>query len=248
VTSVLCESCNLMQVFSDPGHAQETEIKVGEESRRFEVRVLPLRADEQQFGWAVTFADITSRARLLHELRRDAETDELTGVANRRCFVAAIETECARSIRHGGIFSVLIVDLDHYKAINDRYGHVAGDRVLSAAADRIASCLRRIDLLSRYGGDEFAILLPETGLEGATEVAEKIRRVVEATIVKNEGKTIHLTASVGLASHDPARSADWMQLLDEADKALYQAKAKGRNRVVLWDKEAQQGCALATGA
>jgi diguanylate cyclase (GGDEF)-like protein len=248
VTSVVCESGNLKQVFRDPNHTQETDIRVGEESRRFEVRVLPLRVDEQQFGWAITFADITSRARLLHELRRDAETDELTGVANRRCFVAAIEIECARCIRHGGVFSVLIVDLDHYKAINDRYGHVAGDTVLSAAADRISLCLRRIDLLSRYGGDEFAILLPETGMEGATEAAERIRRAVAKTTVKKAGKSIFLTASIGIAAHDPARSADWMQLLDEADKALYQAKAAGRNRVACWNKDAQQARTLASSA
>jgi diguanylate cyclase (GGDEF)-like protein len=230
--SVLCELYGLEQIFNNPDHKQEIQIRVEGEINQFEVQALPLSVKEQQFGWAVLFSDITDRTRLLLELRRDAQTDELTGVANRRCFVGAIETEFKRAIRHGGFFSVIILDMDHFKAINDSYGHGAGDSVLTSVAMHIVSCLRQIDLMSRYGGDEFAILLPETQSDGAFEAAEKIRKVVSDTTVKSGGNMIQVTASLGLATYVPGRSTDWVQLLNEADQALYRAKAEGRNRVV----------------
>jgi diguanylate cyclase (GGDEF)-like protein len=226
----------LRHLFLDPIHPLEIELPVGQQVRHFELRALPLRAAGQQYGWAVLLADITARARLLHDLRRDAQTDVLTGVANRRAFIAAIEVEFERSIRHHSTFCVLIVDLDHFKSINDGSGHVAGDKVLAQVASRIHSCLRRIDQLSRYGGDEFAILLPETEAEDALEIAERIRRIVAETTVDVGEKSITPSASIGLAAYDPSRHADWLQMLDEADQALYRVKADGRNRVALWSE------------
>ena len=214
---------------------------MGQQLRNFELRALPLRAASRQFGWAVLLADVTARSRLLRDLRRDAQTDELTGVANRRAFIAAIEIEFERSLRHHSTFCVLIVDLDHFKSINDGCGHVAGDRVLAQVASRTLSCLRRIDLLSRYGGDEFAILLPETEAEHALEIAERIRRIVAETAVDVGENTITPSASIGLAVYDAARHADWLQMLDEADQALYRVKADGRNSVALWSENSSQG-------
>jgi len=239
VTAVLYKPYGLEHLLCDSGHKVEIQISVEEKIKNFEVQALPLIASEHQFGWAILFSDITESARLLLELRRDAQTDELTGVANRRCFVGAIETECQRALRHKAVYSVIILDLDHFKDINDRYGHAAGDSVLSAVAQCILSCLRHIDLMSRYGGDEFAILLPETRTFGALEVAERIRGVIASTGVESGGKTIHLTASLGVATHDPQRSTDWVPLLDEADHALYRAKAEGRNRVARSGKSDQ---------
>lgn len=214
-------------------------MRVEGEIYHFEVQALPLSVNERQFGWAVLLSDVTDRTRLLQELRRDAQTDELTGVANRRCFVGTIETEYQRAIRHETHFSVIILDLDHFKDINDRYGHVAGDRALSGVVARIVSCLRKIDLISRYGGDEFAILLPETGAYSAFEVAERIREAVSVTPVEADGNIVHLTASLGISTHDPEHSANWVQLLDEADQAMYRAKAEGQNRVARFGRSDQ---------
>ncbi len=241
MAAVMCESLGLQKLFRDSSQTKEIEMKVGGEPRYFEVRALPLSVADRQVGWAVLFADITSRVRLVRELRRHAETDILTGVANRRCFVAAIELESARSSRHQAAFSVVFGDLDGFKSINDCYGHAAGDKVLQTVADRFASCLRRIDVLSRYGGDEFAILLPETGADGAEEVAERIRSVVSAAGVEWEGQLIPITVSLGVATYVPNCTTEWVDLLDEADQALYRAKAEGRNRVAGCDETRMAG-------
>jgi len=241
ITASNDDLAGLRQLFLDPAHSLEIELPMGQQLRNFELRALPLRAASRQFGWAVLLADVTARSRLLRDLRRDAQTDELTGVANRRAFIAAIEIEFERSLRHHSTFCVLIVDLDHFKSINDGCGHVAGDRVLAQVASRTLSCLRRIDLLSRYGGDEFAILLPETEAEHALEIAERIRRIVAETAVDVGENTITPSASIGLAVYDAARHADWLQMLDEADQALYRVKADGRNSVALWSENSSQG-------
>jgi diguanylate cyclase (GGDEF)-like protein len=188
VPAAFSQHSALQRIFHDPSRPQQIELEVGGELQHFEARILPLNVEMQQSGWAIILADITAQVRLVHALRREAETDELTRVANRRCFVAAIERESARSVRHASSLSVIMVDVDHFKGINDRFGHAAGDKVLSSVADRIAPCLRRVDLLSRYGGDEFAILLPEAGPDGACEVAERIRGVVVGLSREDEGQ------------------------------------------------------------
>jgi diguanylate cyclase (GGDEF)-like protein len=192
--------------------------------------LLPLGSGEQQ-GWAVLWANVTAQLQLVHDLRQSAETDELTGVANRRALVAAMVREQARSRRSGDGYSLILIDLDHFKQVNDQLGHGVGDRVLKAAARVINCCLRQEDLLSRYGGDEFAILLPGTGQSGACEVAERICEKVASTAVEAEGEKIPMSVSIGTSFFDPARGMDSGQLIREADKALYRAKAAGKNRV-----------------
>jgi diguanylate cyclase (GGDEF)-like protein len=164
----------------------------------------------------------------------DATTDALTGLLNRR----GLETRAAEAIaiarRHGRPLGCLIVDLDHFKAINDTYGHAAGDRCLQETAHRLRSNLRASDIVARYGGEEFLLLLPEADHAGALAVAEKIRGVVAETPVEVEterGSTaIRLQASVGLASWEESMT-DLATLYAAADRALYEAKRAGRNRV-----------------
>jgi diguanylate cyclase (GGDEF)-like protein len=166
-----------------------------------------------------------------NELRHRAETDELTGVANRRAFSATIDKLIDQTTNKGYPFGLILIDIDHFKQINDRTGHAAGDRALKVAARAIDHCLRQNDFLCRYGGDEFAVLLPGTRKSGVIEVAERIREKISRTLVEFEGHVIPLSASLGVSVFGAARMADKTQLMRDADKALYRAKAAGRNRV-----------------
>lgn len=156
-----------------------------------------------------------------------ATTDPLTETANRRLLLQTANHEVERARRDGQPLSLLMVDIDHFKNLNDRFGHTAGDMVLSAIARAMQDALRRQDLLARYGGEEFAILLPDTPLAGAVHLAEKIRARIEATRFSEE--IDHVTVSIGCS--DNRNLADFHQLLVATDKALYAAKTLGRNRV-----------------
>jgi diguanylate cyclase (GGDEF)-like protein len=205
-------------------------------SQYYEIRTWPLfsgsRAEiTRQVGRAVIFADVTAQVQLREELRRRAETDPLTGIANRRRFHQALEIECLRFSRGRAPLSVLMIDLDFFKDVNDRYGHPVGDTVLRSVAERVLVSLRKTDLLARYGGEEFSVLLPETREEGARVIAERIRIAVNERPVEVEGFLISISVSVGVSSHVIGDIADPDVLLKEADMALYRAKATGRNRV-----------------
>ncbi len=160
-------------------------------------------------------------------------TDGLTGVNNRRFFDQRLPEEVARVTRREEPLSCLFIDIDHFKRINDGYGHPAGDAVLREVASLIRAQLRASDVVARYGGEEFAILLPDTGVIRALEVAERIRAAIAASpITTGSGEEIPVTVSIGLATLAGGREADPMGLVAEADQALYRAKAGGRNRVV----------------
>lgn len=162
------------------------------------------------------------------ELERLAHTDRLTGVLNRRALEQLIANEVKRGHRYHRPFSVLFIDLDHFKVINDRHGHDVGDVVLSLLAAEVSPMLRESDQLGRWGGEEFLILCSETGCEDALCLAERIRRHVE----QYEFPTVkQLTLSIGIACLDKAQSA--AELIAEADRAMYEAKQSGRNRTVL---------------
>lgn len=179
-----------------------------------------------------------TQLRLLTDLlgaRRDAAHDMLTGLANRRRAEERLAAELARARRLHTPLSVLLLDLDHFKLINDRWGHAAGDQVLVATADALQGSLRGADLATRYGGEEFLAILPDTGPEAALEVAERIRTEIEGLEVPANGDTLRATTSIGIASLVGEETAD--ALVARADAALYQAKQAGRNR-----------CVAATGA
>ncbi|MGE0714602.1 MAG: diguanylate cyclase [Alphaproteobacteria bacterium] len=166
------------------------------------------------------------------ELRRLATTDSLTGAATRRFFAAEVAREVERARRHGRPLSCLAIDVDHFKKVNDRYGHAAGDRVLQACVTLCRARLRAVDLLGRMGGEEFAVALPETPPAAALVVAERLRAAIQDTPVDNPGEPIRVTASIGVATLAPGETS-FDQVLARADKALYAAKNGGRNRTVV---------------
>ncbi|HEV3365121.1 MAG TPA: sensor domain-containing diguanylate cyclase, partial [Acidimicrobiia bacterium] len=167
-------------------------------------------------------------ASLLEELRAMAATDGLTRVANRRTFEDALRRELARFERTGEPISLVMVDIDHFKALNDRFGHQTGDEALRAVAAALAGTCRAADLVARYGGEEFAVLLHSASTSSALETAERLRQAVASVVI---GVDTLVTASLGVATvpHD-ARDAE--ELVRRADGALYRAKHEGRNRVV----------------
>jgi len=165
-------------------------------------------------------------------LHATALLDELTGLGNRRAFDTTLRAECARADRHGGELSLLMIDLDRFKGINDRFGHPAGDMVLCGFAEVLKSALRVSDFPARYGGDEFAVILPETGKTDTWIVAEKIRAALAKVSFEVGDEGTAATASVGVASFGGANRTS-ATLLAAADAALYRAKHRGRDRVEL---------------
>lgn len=168
--------------------------------------------------------------RLLGRLQALSLTDVLTGLANRRAFEQQMAREWQRHLRHGTPMAVLMIDLDHFKAINDRHGHATGDAVLTAAARRLREGLREIDVLARVGGEEFAALLPDVRLAQALVLAERLRAELAASPLVNMASVpVGLTGSFGVA--DATGATTWRELLARADRAVYQAKASGRDTV-----------------
>ncbi|CAG0980229.1 partial Response regulator PleD, partial [Anaerolineae bacterium] len=171
-------------------------------------------------------------ARLFEETQAQAITDPLTGVYNRRGLFGLGKVEFARSVRSNQPFSAIMLDLDHFKKINDAYGHAIGDLVLCETANRSKNCIREIDYLGRYGGEELVVLLPDTNLTASMIVAERLRMAIAHTPVRiNEETKINITASLGVAGKDENTTSLEM-LISHADQAMYAAKRKGRNRVV----------------
>lgn len=181
--------------------------------------------------------NLLERQRLKRELFRLATIDELTGAHNRRYFFERAETERARALRHGYPCGLLMLDLDHFKSINDRHGHAVGDRVLTAFAEAVTAQLRDSDILGRIGGEEFAALLPHSERDGTRGLAERLRAAVATMQVPTEGEgpggnaAPHaITVSIGATQLDPADTR-FDNALQRADAALYAAKKAGRNRV-----------------
>src|SRR3569623_1056695 len=177
-----------------------------------------------------TLFDLTERIRLEAELARQARGDVLTGLNYRRHFFELAERELARSKRHAQGFSILMLDVDHFKAVNDTYGHDAGDEVLRRLSEVCIETLREIDIVGRIGGEEFAVLLPETAGVRAVDAAERLRLAIAAAAVPARGESVHFTVSIGVTSFTPDdEQAD--TLLERADAAMYRAKRAGLNRV-----------------
>ena len=182
------------------------------------------------FYWLVgrVGTQLESRSRMLADM---AMRDGLTKLLNRRMLFAVLEKEGKRSQRYDRPLALLMLDIDHFKRVNDTYGHVAGDMVIVGLSNLIQTCAREQDNVCRYGGEEISVVLPETGMEGAVLTAERIRSLVEVHRFDiGQGQTINITVSIGAASLPPRETSD-EKLTAAADKALYEAKEGGRNRV-----------------
>ena len=224
-------------------------VRVGDPANDGDRVELPLNAGRHSFGRLVlTGREFSAEARetaallvgqaivalenaRLHRIvERQALVDGLTGLANRRHAEEALAIELTRASRFGTPLSLVVADLDGFKAVNDRYGHPSGDAVLRELADVLRDSVREIDLPARWGGEEFVLLLPSTDTVGAAQVADRVRRsLAERTIVSPDGEPMRITASFGVASYPPARSA--RELVAAADSALYEAKRAGKDRV-----------------
>ncbi len=175
-----------------------------------------------------------------HEIEVLSKTDALTGLWNRGYLEEMLEMEFKRARRYGHDISIMIVDLDFFKRINDTYGHMAGDEVLRQISRRISEGVRETDFVGRYGGEEIVVILPETALDAALKIANGIRETIASSPVVFETYTIEVTTSIGL-SHLREEHTDYLTVFAEADKALYFAKEQGRNRVVVFDAEIEVG-------
>ncbi len=206
---------------------QEANMELGRLNLSYQKLVMELgRAKED----AQVLAERLSRANT--HLRQVVYKDSLTGLYNHRYFQEIMDKELNRAIRYQKPISLILFDLDHFKGINDQYGHPAGDRVLSTVSTLMELCVRNCDSLARYGGEEFAVILPETDKEDGLRVGEKIRRSVEKMRVTFGHVTLRVTVSLGLGTWQPGeRACSKSELISAADGALYQAKRSGRNRI-----------------
>ncbi len=194
----------------------------------------PRSFEQVDIDFMISLANRASAAiekvQLFEDIQLRSIMDDLTGVFNRRHFFEKAEVEFQRARRYQHPISIIILDIDHFKRFNDRFGHIHGDHALKTVAKTIQDEIRSPDLLSRYGGEEFCILLPETELDGASAFAERIRKKVAGILLDVDGSQESLTISMGVSTLDPS-TPNLIELLDQADDALYRAKRAGRNRV-----------------
>ncbi len=239
--SEVCESCVVAQSFhsKDPC-AKEKQISIRDGvSIWVEIYTYPIEDENGNVTHVVEYTrDITERKkaeqvkrRLIESLEHLSKTDSLTGLANRRSLTDSLIYEMDRAKRYGSDLSLILCDIDSFKAINDTYGHDAGDRALQIISETLKTQLRKADIAGRYGGDEFMLILPETSLEGAENLAGKLLAVVRAaTLQVADGKAVPLSLSIGVAGlkmSDGSIDA----VIKRADKALYASKQRGRNCV-----------------
>jgi diguanylate cyclase (GGDEF)-like protein len=200
-----------------------------------------LTPDDMEFADVVMRAAVATirRAQALETTRADnrrlealATTDPLTRVLNRRALLDRLNAEVDRVRRFNGVLSLLVIDVDHFKPVNDTYGHLAGDSVLRQLGALLDDAVRTVDIVARYGGEEFVMLLPETNREGGILFAERLRdRIASKPFDVGIEKPVHLTVSIGIASFPSPRVTTTEDLFARADEALYRAKSGGRNRV-----------------
>ncbi|WP_320170304.1 histidine kinase N-terminal 7TM domain-containing protein [Maridesulfovibrio sp.] len=221
----------------DSGTEFETKVK----TRHYSGSITRLFSSKQKFlGSIVLLFDITDNKLMMTKLHQMATIDTLTQVHNRGFFMESCQQKLEQISQQKGYLSFLLIDIDHFKKINDTYGHTAGDYVLKNVTEGFRGILRSSDICGRYGGEEFAILLPQTGLQDAERLSKRLLATIKETPTNYKGTDIHVTISVGISSInfiDGYADIDLdklvARLLNDADKALYQAKNEGRNRVCI---------------
>jgi diguanylate cyclase (GGDEF)-like protein len=231
VPSTQFDACIASQLeMIQTGDEQPVDIRfTNGEVFRFGCKALP------DGGRFLSYGNVTDLIHRTDTLEEIASIDGLTRLYNRRHFLELAENEWARFRRYGRTFAMLVIDVDHFKSINDRYGHDIGDRALVAVADALRSKKRASDIVGRLGGEEFALLLPEMSLDSAYAAADRLRIAVADTTITAEEGTISVTVSVGVSITDDGMDGI-AELLKEADVALYDAKRTGRNRVCAFDR------------
>ena len=207
------------------------------------VRGLDLGADDyitKPFSFSELLARVRVGSRVVHyqqHLEYQTQVDSLTGLLNRRAFEKKILEEFERSKRYHNPLSLLILDIDNFKTINDTYGHHGGDAALVKISETFREKTRQSDFPSRYGGEEFVLVLPETDQENALQVASKIHDAIRSCAFGTTARPFRLTVSIGVSSTSTRFYSDWREMLDDADQALYLAKNTGKDRIETWDPE-----------
>ena len=208
------------------------------------VTMFPIIGDNGEVSrFCIMVYDVTDQAlsklgmsRLNDELKVASRIDGLTGLFNRRYWQERFEQAYKLAKRREKPSTALMLDIDHFKKVNDTYGHQAGDSVIQSLAHLIKRCVRETDLAGRYGGEEFAVILTDSAVDNAVTVAERLRRLAEHSQVEHEGQIITFNISVGLAEFSPLCDSP-MEWLERADQALYQAKQTGRNKYCVWQEQ-----------
>ena len=223
---------NLLKLLENVPDIREVEVQMKTGQGRVFTAEIAAITLEYSGAAAVLVAlnDISQRKEMEAELFRQASTDALTGISNRRYFQSQAEQELRRARRFARDMTVMMIDIDHFKAINDEHGHAAGDAVIQNVVKRAQDCLRQSDSIGRIGGEEFAVLLPETALNAAYDVAERLRNHIQERPLIAGHTAVPCTVSIGIAQLS-AQDGSIDELFHQADLALYSAKNKGRNRV-----------------
>lgn len=215
----------------DPVHTEVLNYAKDGRTYWLDLNIIPLRDEDGHIThFAAIQRDVTERKNLEQELTQLATTDALTGLQNRRSFFDAAAAEVARARRYGDPLSLVSINLDRFKLVNDKYGHAAGDVALVRFAEICRRHVREVDLLARIGGEEFALLLPATSQDNAARLAERIRQAVHDIAILADGQSFQFTVSMGVAAYrDTGDSLE--ELMRRADDALYRAKETGRDRI-----------------
>lgn len=212
----------------------DIELQSGGRTRYFYAYYAPItNRFGTRIGGTLMLADITDRELLMRSLEQISVVDALTGLSNRRSLMAHIDREISRAKRHKRPLSLIMLDIDHFKQVNDRWGHLAGDEVLRAVSDACRDAVREHDLVGRYGGEEIVVVLPEAQIDDAVIIAERIRQKIGEISVRYGDDHISVTASSGAASLDmlPEEKRTTDRFIEVTDRAMYRAKAEGRNCV-----------------